>query len=102
MLLQLEPSFDIRALEVLVTPEVVEVAIAEAKAKVATEQEVEVGEEDIAEERLVVEVVASREGIVEDGPTTEEAIQELTVRQSPDGVGKETETTRATLEDKAS
>lgn len=58
--------------------------------------------EDIAEERLAVEVVANREVAVKEEPATEGAIQESITKRLPYRASKETETTRATLKDGAS
>lgn len=53
----MERSFNIRALEALVTPEIVKVAIAEAKAEVVAKQEEEVA----AEEGTTAEAVVGGE-----------------------------------------
>lgn len=98
----MEPSFNICALEVLVTQEIMDVVVAVAEAKAVAEWEVKVGKEDIAEERPTTKVVVNREVTTKEGPAIEGAIQELAVGRLPDGAGKETKTTKATPEDEAS
>lgn len=61
LLLQLEPSFDMRALKVLITLVIMKATFAEAEADTAADSEAGASEEVIVEEGTAKEVVANKE-----------------------------------------
>lgn len=72
LLLQLDPSFNIQALDSLVTPEAMDATIAEAKDKVVASQEGVADEGTTSEEATYVAATEGTSSIIDEDATAEE------------------------------
>lgn len=109
-MLQLEPSFDIQALEALVTVKLIQNVVAEALAEVASKRG-GTGKEPTLKKATVPRVAINKKATVEKDATLEVAVGEkptmggatpkVTPELALDDASREAKAAKATLEDEA-